>query len=72
MMDASSRQSRTWLRYHMDMPLFIGLLSLSVMGLVILYSAGGQDIDLILRQMLRLGLGFLVMFIVAQDRKSVV
>lgn len=66
MMDASSRQSRTWLRYHMDMPLFIGLLSLSVMGLVILYSAGGQDIDLILRQMLRLGLGFLVMFIVAQ------
>jgi len=66
MIDASSRQSRTWQRYHMDMPLFIALLSLSIMGLVILYSAGGQDVDLILRQMLRLALGFLVMFIIAQ------
>ena len=66
MMDASSRQSRTWQRYHMDMPLFIALLSLSIMGLVILYSAGGQDIDLILRQMLRLAIGFLVMFVIAQ------
>ncbi|MBD3670530.1 MAG: rod shape-determining protein RodA [Gammaproteobacteria bacterium] len=62
----SNNQSRTWQRYHLDLPLLIGLFSLALMGLVILYSAGSQNGDLILRQVLRLGVGFAAMFAVAQ------
>ncbi len=53
-------------RLHIDLPLLIGLLLLSGLGLVVLYSAGGQDMDLILRQLLRLGIAFGVMIAVAQ------
>lgn len=53
-------------RLHLDVPLLIGLLLLSGLGLVTLYSAGGQDIDVVLRQLARLGVGFAVMLAVAQ------
>jgi rod shape determining protein RodA len=66
MMDANGHKSRGWLRHHLDLPLLIGLLVLALMGLVVLYSAGSQNIDLILRQILRLALGFGAMFVVAQ------
>ncbi len=51
---------------HMDWPLLFGLIALSGVGLVVLYSAGGQDMDLIWRQGIRLGLAFGVMFVIAQ------
>ncbi|MBD3610230.1 MAG: rod shape-determining protein RodA, partial [Gammaproteobacteria bacterium] len=66
MLESSNHASRTWQRYHMDIPLLIGLLFLSALGLVILYSAGSQDLDLILRQFTRLLLAFTAMFIIAQ------
>jgi len=53
-------------RLHLDMPLLIGLLLLSGLGLVVLYSASGQDTDMILRQALRLALAFSVLLVVAQ------
>ena len=53
-------------RLHVDVPLLVSLLMLSGVGLVVLYSAGGQDMDLIWRQLLRLALAFGVMFAVAQ------
>ena len=53
-------------RLHIDMPLLTGLLVLSGLGLVVLYSATGQDWDQVERQVLRLGLGFVVMLTVAQ------
>lgn len=53
-------------RFHVDLPLLLGLLLLSVTSLIILYSAGGQDIDLISRQAVRLGVAFIVLFILAQ------
>jgi rod shape determining protein RodA len=53
---------------HLDKPLLWGLLLLSVIGLVVLYSAGGQDLELIVRQMLRLGLGFGIMLLIARIR----
>lgn len=43
-------------RLHLDAPLLLGLILLSGFGLVVLFSAGGQDIGLIQRQLLRLGL----------------
>lgn len=62
-----SANSRPWLaRIHVDGLLFIGLLALMAVGLVTLYAAGGQDIGLIQRQLVRLGLALAVMFVVAQ------
>jgi len=51
---------------HMDWPLLLGLLILSSVGLVVLYSSGGQDMDLIWRQCIRLGIAFGLMFMIAQ------
>nr|VFK31440.1 MAG: cell elongation-specific peptidoglycan biosynthesis regulator RodA [Candidatus Kentron sp. MB] len=53
-------------RLHLDVPLLLGLILLSVIGLIVLYSASGQDLQLIARQGLRLGIAFIVMFVIAQ------
>ncbi len=53
-------------RLHLDMPLLTGLLILSGLGIMILYSATGQDWEMVEKQVLRLGLGFVVMLAVAQ------
>ncbi|WP_448552255.1 rod shape-determining protein RodA [Thalassotalea montiporae] len=55
-----------WQKLHLDLPLLLGLLSLMTLGLFVVYSAGGQDFDLVVRQGVRLGVALLVMFIVAQ------
>jgi rod shape determining protein RodA len=51
---------------HLDLPLLALLGALSGVGLMILYSAGGADMDLLVRQLIRLGLAFAVMFALAQ------
>jgi len=51
---------------HMDWPLLIGLIVISAVGLVTLYSASGQDMDMITRQCIRLGIAFGAMFVLAQ------
>jgi len=53
-------------RFHLDLPLILGLIALSGVGLVLLYSAGGQDADLVVRHALRLGVAFTAMIVVAQ------
>ena len=53
-------------RLHLDIPLLLGLLSLSGIGLAVLYSAGGQDTDLLMRQGVRLAAAFTAMFVLAQ------
>lgn len=53
-------------RIHIDLPLLTGLLLLSAIGLVTLYSAGNQDMALIWRQLTRLGIAFGVLLVVAQ------
>lgn len=61
------RRSRFLVRgLHLDIPLLVGLLLLSLASLVTLYSAGGQDMDLMYRQGVRLGIAFTVMFVLAQ------
>ena len=58
---------RTFLnRIHCDGPLLVGLLVLMAVGLITIYSAGGQDWQLIDRQLVRLGLALGVMLVVAQ------
>ncbi len=53
-------------RAHLDAPLLITLVTLSAMGLIVLYSAGGGDISLIERQTVRLGIAYTGMFVIAQ------
>ena len=51
---------------HLDGPLLAGLISVGVLGLFVLYSAGGQNPDLLLRQGIRLLVGFVALTMVAQ------
>ena len=53
-------------RAHLDVPLLVTLVALSAMGLIVLYSAGGGDIRLIERQLVRLGIAYTGMLVVAQ------
>jgi len=51
---------------HLDGPLLAGLGVICGFGLFVLYSAVGQNPDLLLRQVIRLGLALLALVIVAQ------
>lgn len=53
-------------RLHIDIPLLLGILILSVIGLVVLYSAGNQNIELVYRQGLKLGIAIVGMLLIAQ------
>jgi rod shape determining protein RodA len=48
-------------KLHIDIPLFIGLFLTSLLSFAILYSAGSQDMDILMRQAVRIGLAFLLM-----------
>lgn len=55
-----------WRWLHLDPVLLAGLLALSALGLVVLYSAVEANLDTTLRQVVRLGVAFGVMFMLAQ------
>jgi len=59
------RQS-DWQTLHLDPWLLTGLLTLVLFGMLILYSASNQSTAIIEKQMVRLGLGFVVMLVFAQ------
>ena len=58
--------SRLMRRLHLDGPLLGGLLLICAFGLVVLYSAVGESNRLLMNQVVRLGVAFVAMFIVAQ------
>ena len=60
------RPSAPWHRFHLDLPLLSGLALLAVLAMVVLYSASGQNLDVLLRQAVRLLLAAGVMILVAQ------
>ncbi len=53
-------------RLHIDFPLLLGIVVLCLIGLLVLYSAGGQDIDLVYRQAVKLTIALVGMILVAQ------
>ncbi len=59
-----------WERIHIDLPLLIGLLLIIIAGLLVLFSAASEDVLIVVRQMVRFGLAFGVMFVVAQISPS--
>ncbi|MDH5369627.1 MAG: rod shape-determining protein RodA [Gammaproteobacteria bacterium] len=57
-------------RFHIDLPLLIGIMLLSAMGMIVLYSAGDKSVELLNRQFIRLFIAFIIMLIVAQINPS--
>ncbi len=57
---------RAMRRLHIDGPLLGGLLLISALGLVVLYSAVGESMRLWMNQLIRLGVALVAMIIVAQ------
>lgn len=53
-------------RMYIDLPLLVGLMILCGLGLVILYSAGGQNMDLLIRQGTRIGMAFGLFFLLSR------
>ena len=51
---------------HLDGPLLAGLMLLCTLGLFVLYSASGQSSDLLIKQLVRLGVAAGAMLFVAQ------
>ena len=62
--------TRILLALKLDGPLLIGLALVACYGLIVLYSASGQNSDMILRTLLRMGLGAAAMVAVAQLRPN--
>lgn len=53
-------------RLHLDATLILGLIAVCGLGLMVLYSAGNRDSDVATAQLMRTGIGFVTMFVVAQ------
>jgi rod shape determining protein RodA len=51
---------------HLDGPLLLAVLAVCTAGLVVLFSAAGEDVGVFLRQAARVGLGLVVMLVTAQ------
>lgn len=67
MQTTEERDRHPWLaRLHIDGLLFLALVALCVTSLFVVYSAGGQEIELVWAQATRIALSFTVLFIVAQ------
>ncbi len=65
-------QQSLFQRFHIDVPLCFGLLMLCGLGLTIFYSAGGEDIGVLIRQIVRMTIAFVLMFLVAQLSPSTI
>ncbi|MCI0505336.1 MAG: rod shape-determining protein RodA [Gammaproteobacteria bacterium] len=51
---------------HIDLPLLMGIIALLITSLFILYSASGQDMSMIWKQIIRFVLALIIMFVLAQ------
>ena len=55
-----------WQFLRIDPPLLLALMLLSIFGLMVLYSASGENVEEVQRQAMAIAVAFVVMFIVAQ------
>ncbi len=60
------KTNNLWRKLHIDFPLLMGILALLSLGLFTVYSAGGQSMDIVYRQAIRLGIALIVMLLIAQ------
>lgn len=57
-------------KIHVDLPLLLGVCLITAVGLIILFSAGGKESDLLIRQCARFSIAFVLMFGLAQISPS--
>ena len=57
-------------KLHIDIPLFIGLSLICMLSFLVLYSAGGQETDILIRQATRMGVAFVFMTLLAHVNPS--
>ena len=55
-------------RWHIDTPLFYALLTLTGISLIVVYSASAENLSVLVKHMLRLTMGFGILFAFAQVR----
>ena len=68
-LDGRSRASgltRAVVALRLDPPLLLGILAICAVGMLVLYSAGGQSTELLVQQAVRLAVGLGVMLVIAQ------
>lgn len=53
-------------KLHIDWPLLTGIILVCLWGLVIIYSASDKNLDMMVRQLMRISLGFGIMLFIAQ------
>ena len=55
-------------RWHIDVPLFYALLALAAISLIVVYSASAENFTILVKHVLRLIMGFGILFLIAQIR----
>jgi len=55
-------------RWHIDIPLFYALLALTGISLLVVYSASAENLTMLIKHILRLIMGFGILFLIAQIR----
>ena len=55
-------------RWHIDIPLFYALLALTGISLLVVYSASAENLTILIKHILRLIMGFGILFLIAQIR----
>ena len=55
-------------RWHIDVPLFYAMLALTGISLLVVYSASAENLAVLAKHVVRLSLGFGILFVVAQVR----
>ena len=54
--------------WHIDIPLFYALLALTGISLLVVFSASAENLTVLIKHILRLLMGFGVLFLIAQIR----
>ncbi len=58
--------SSLWSRMHIDLPFLIGIIALLAYSVLVVWSASGQNIDMIIRKISQIAIGLTVMLTLAQ------
>lgn len=64
--DSSFTRRLRWHLIHIDPWLTLGIIAICCAGLLILYSATNENLHMVIQQAMRMGLGFMLLFICAQ------
>lgn len=70
-MSAHPQHQNIWQRLHLDLPLLLGILAVMGFGLFVIYSASGENLEMMERQLVRMLLSLGIMFAMAQVNPEV-